>query len=175
MKNPFDEVYTKQVISHFRKPHNYGRIKNADGIGKVGNVICGDVLWLYIKIGKNKRNQEIIKDISFETFGCVAALATSSVITDLAKGKTLKKALKIDRGNIVKSLGGLPPIKIHCSVLAADALLEAIYDYLMKNKRKISQELQKKHEKVGKEKNVIEERYEDWVGLEEKIHNRKHS
>ena len=168
-------IYNKKVMKHFLHPKNMGKIKNADGIGKVGNLQCGDVMWLYIKVGKNKKGQETIKDISFETFGCVAALATSSVITDLAKGKTLKKALKIDRENIVKSLGGLPLIKIHCSVLAADALSEAIYDYLMKNKRKISQELQKKHERVGKEKNVIEKRYEDWVGLEEKIHNRKRS
>lgn len=167
------EIYTKEVIKHFRKPHNYGKIKDADGVGKVGNVICGDVLWLYIKIGKNKKNKEIIQDIKFETYGCVAALATSSVITDLAKGKTLEQALKIHREKIVKSLGSLPPVKIHCSVLAADALSEAIYDYFTKQKRKIPKELKKRHQRIEKEKNVIEERYKDWVKLEEQIHNKE--
>jgi len=77
--------YTKKVIEYFKKPHNYGRMKNPDGIGKVGNIVCGDVMWLYIKVGKDEKGKEIIKDIKFETFGCVAAIATSSVITDLAK------------------------------------------------------------------------------------------
>ena len=101
---------------------------------------CGDVMHLYIKIGKDKKAREIVKDIKFETFGCVAAIATSSIITSLVKGKTLKEALKIDKNKIVKSLGGLPPIKVHCSVLAASALDAAIKDYLSKknakNKRK---------------------------------------
>ena len=129
--------YTKKVLDHFRNPHNFGRMKKPDGVGKVGNIICGDVMWLYIKVGKDKKGREIIKDISFETFGCVAALATSSVITDLAKGKTLKAALNIDKKNVIKSLGDLPAIKIHCSVLAIEALAEAIYDYLSKNKKEI--------------------------------------
>jgi len=132
--------YTKKVIEYFKKPHNYGRMKNPDGVGRVGNPVCGDVMWLYIKVGKDKKGREIIKDIKFETFGCVAAIATSSVITDLAKGKTLKEAMKIEREEIVKSLGGLPPIKVHCSVLAAGALSEAIYDYLARQKREISKE-----------------------------------
>lgn len=165
-------IYSKKVMEHFKHPRNMGRLKNPDGVGKVGNIVCGDVMWLYIKIGKNKKNQEIIKDIKFETFGCAAALATSSVITELAKGKTLDKALKIDRAKIVKSLGGLPPIKIHCSVLASDALGEAIYDYFSKNKRKIPLELQKRHEMILKSKESIEHRYHDWTGLEERLHQR---
>ena len=163
-------LYTKKVIEHFKNPHNMGRIKNPDGVGKVGNIVCGDVLWLYIKVRKDKKGREIIKDIKFETFGCVAALATSSVITDLAKGKTIKKALKLSRKEIVKELGGLPPIKLHCSVLAVDGLYEAIYDYLTKQKRKIPRELEKIHQRIEKEKKLIEEKYKEWIKAEEKIH-----
>lgn len=159
--------YTRLVIKHFRKPHNYGRIKNPSGIGKVGNIVCGDVMWLYIKVVE-KNGNEIIKDIKFETFGCLAAIATSSVITDLAKGKTLDEAMKIDREDVVKKLGGLPPIKMHCSVLAADALTEAIYDYLLKNKKKIPKELMTKHKRIEIEKKEIERRYGEWIKIEEK-------
>ena len=112
-------------MAAFKNPHNYGGMKNPDGVGKVGNPVCGDVMWLYIKVDKNQK----IKNIKFETFGCVAAISTSSVITDLAKGKTIKQAMKITKDNIVKSLGGLPKIKYHCSILAVDALHEAIKDY----------------------------------------------
>lgn len=161
-------MYTKKVIQHFRNPHNYGRIRNPDGVGKVGNIICGDVMWLYIKVGKNKEG-EIIKDIKFETFGCVAAIATSSIITDLAKGRTLKKAIEISRNEVAKSLGGLPPIKLHCSVLAADALSEAIYDYLSKNKKPISKRLQRRHKRIEQEKKIIEEKYKDWIKTEEEM------
>lgn len=156
-------LYSEKVIEHFRNPHNYGRMRNPDGIGKVGNIVCGDIMHLYIKVGKNKKGEEIIKDILFETFGCAAAISTSSVITDLARGKTLKEALKIDNKEVVKSLGGLPSIKIHCSLLAVDALSEAIYDYLSKNKKKIPQELQKRHERIEKEKKEIERRYKKWL------------
>lgn len=127
-----NEIYTKKVLDLFKKPHNYGRMKNPDGVGKVGNPRCGDVMWLYIKIGKN----EIIKDIKFETFGCVAAISTSSIITDLVKGKTISEALKITKDNVVESLGGLPKIKYHCSVLAVDALAAAIKDYQKKSAEK---------------------------------------
>ena len=163
-------LYTKNVIKYFKKPHNYGRMKNPDGVGKVGNIICGDVMWLYIKVGKNKKGQEIIKNISFETFGCVAAISTSSVITDLAKGKTLEEAIKIDKKDIVKSLGGLPPVKLHCSVLAVDALSEAIYDYFLKNKRKIPKDIAERHQRIEKEKKIIEEKYKDWIEIEENMH-----
>ena len=154
-------LYTKKVIEHFRNPHNYGKMKNPDGIGKVGNVICGDVMHLYIKVGKNKKEEGVVKDIRFETFGCAAAIATSSVITDLVKGKTLKKALEIEKDKIIKSLGTLPPIKVHCSVLAVDALSEAIYDYLSKNKKSIPRELQKRHQRIEKEKKEVEKRYKN--------------
>lgn len=165
--------YTKKVIKYFRQPKNYGKMENPDGVGKVGNPVCGDVMWLYIKVEKNKRGEEIIKDIKFETFGCVAAIATSSVITDLAKGKTIAQALKIDKNKIVKSLGGLPPIKLHCSVLASEALSEAVYDYLLKNKREIPQEVLERHERTRATREGIEEKYHDWVEIEEKEHKKE--
>jgi len=136
-------TYSSGVIRHFQHPHNYGKINNADGIGIVGNVVCGDEMRLYIKV-----EDDIIKDVKFETFGCVAAISTSSVVTDLAKGKRIKDALKITNSKILKELGGLPLIKIHCSLLAVDALYEAIYDYLSKNKKKIPEKVQKKHNQL---------------------------
>ena len=166
-------MYNKKVLQHFKSPHNFGKIKNPDGTGKVGNIICGDVLWLYIKVGNNKKGEEIIKDIKFETYGCVAALASSSIITDLAKGKTIKQALKINQKEMITSLGGLPPVKIHCSILAVDALLEAIYNYLIKNKKIISEELEKHHKRIEREEKIIEEKYKDWTQIEEKIHDSK--
>jgi nitrogen fixation NifU-like protein len=120
--------YSKKVMQAFIHPKNVGEIKDADGIGKVGNPICGDIMYVYIKVAK-KNGKEIIKDIKFKTMGCAAAIATSSMITELAKGKTLQQALKITRNDVAKSLGGLPPIKMHCSNLAADALHEAIKNY----------------------------------------------
>lgn len=150
--------YTKKVISHFQNPHNYGRIASPDSIGSAGNIVCGDVMQIYIKVGKNKKGDEIIKNIKFETFGCAAAISTSSVITDIAKGKTLQSALKIDKGMIIKSLGGLPEIKYHCSILAVDALSEAIYKYLLKKKKHISKSLEKRHLKIDKERKIIEKR-----------------
>ena len=134
----------------FRNPHNMGSIKDADGVGKVGNPICGDVMHLYIKVEDNR-----IKNIKFETFGCAAAIATSSMITDMAKGKTLEEALKISRDDIASELGGLPPIKLHCSVLAADALREAIYDYLKKKNLPVGEELEKEHEKAKRQLNSV--------------------
>jgi nitrogen fixation NifU-like protein len=152
-------LYTDKVMETFKNPHNYGKIKNADGIGKVGNIVCGDVMWLYIKVGKG----EVIKDIKFETFGCVAAISTSSIITDLVKGKTIKEALKITKDNVIESLGGLPKIKYHCSVLAVDALVEAIFDYFVKKGMDIPAGLQKKHDIIKKSKDIIEKRYEKWT------------
>lgn len=164
--------YTKKVIEHFQKPHNYGRIRNPDGVGKVGNIVCGDVMWFYIKMGKDKKGREVIKDIKFETYGCIAAIATSSVITDLIKGKTIDEALDFSRQEIVDVLGGLPPIKIHCSVLAVDALLEAIYNYLSKSKKLIPEKLKARHRNIVKEKKEIEKRYKDWVKIEETLHKK---
>ena len=157
-------MYNKKVLDHFRKPHNFGKMKNPDGAGQVGNVVCGDVMHLYIKVGK-KNGEQIITDVKFETFGCVAAIATSSMITDLAKGKTLTQALEIKKDNVVKSLGSLPPVKIHCSVLASDALAEAIYDYLKKNNKKIPSDLKKRHKRIEKEKEIIEEKFKGWINV----------
>ena len=120
--------YSKKVMENFLHPKNLGEMKNPDGVGKVGNPVCGDVMWVYIKVEK-KKNQEIIKDIKFKTFGCTAAIATSSMITQLAKGKTLEEAEKITRNDVAESLEGLPAIKMHCSNLASDALKKAIEDY----------------------------------------------
>lgn len=123
-------MYSEKVMEHFRNPHNMGEIKDADGVGTVGNPICGDLMTIYIKVKNNK-----IEDIRFKTFGCAAAIATSSMITDLAKGKTIEEAEKITRDNVAKNLDGLPPIKMHCSNLAADALKEAIKNYRKKHKK----------------------------------------
>jgi len=125
-----DEHYTEMVKDHFFNPRNVGEIKDADGVGTVGNPICGDVMTIYIKV-----KDEIIIDIKFKTFGCAAAIATSSILTGMAKGKMLDEALKITRDDVANELGGLPAIKLHCSNLAADALREAIKDYRKKNKR----------------------------------------
>jgi len=127
--------YSEKVVQTFKNLHNYGKLKKYNGLGKVGNPVCGDVLWFYIKVEKNKKGEEIIKDISFETFGCIAALASSSIITDIAKGKSIKEALKLTNVDVIKELGGLPPIKIHCSVLAIDALRKAVDDYFSKEKK----------------------------------------
>ena len=126
--------YSKEVVKNFMNPKNVGEIKNADGVGKVGNPVCGDVMWLYIKVGK-ENGKEIITDIKFKTFGCAAAIATSSMITQLAKGKTLKEAEKITRNDVAESLKGLPPVKMHCSNLASDALKKAIEDYESKKQK----------------------------------------
>jgi nitrogen fixation NifU-like protein len=121
--------YNQKIVDHFSNPHNYGKMENADGIGNAGNPICGDVMQIFIKVDKN-----IIKDIKFQTLGCAAAIATSSMITDLAKGKTLDEAVKITQNDVAENLGGLPPIKMHCSNLSAEALRDAIQDYKKKHK-----------------------------------------
>lgn len=161
--------YTKKVISHFKNPHNYGKLKKPDGTGEVGNVVCGDVMHLYIKIGKNKKGEEIIKDIGFETYGCAAAIATSSVITDLAKNKTLDEALHIQKDDVIALLEQLPPIKVHCSLLAVDALNEAIYDYLSKKGKPIPEYLEELHKRLQKSKCEIEDRYGEWIGEQRKL------
>ena len=123
-------MYTDKVLDHFRNPRNVGEIENADGVGSVGNPVCGDMMTIYIKVKDEK-----IKDIRFRTFGCGAAIATTSMTTELAKGKTLDEALEITREDVASELGGLPPVKMHCSNLAADALHEAIKDYKEKKKK----------------------------------------
>lgn len=123
--------YSKKVMEHFMNPHNVGVIENPDGYGKVGNPVCGDVMEIFIKV-KN----DIITDIKFRTFGCGSAIATSSMITEMAKGKHVDEAVKITRGDVASELDGLPPQKMHCSNLAADALHEAIKDYKSKKQKK---------------------------------------
>jgi len=122
-------MYTEKVLDHFHNPRNQGEIKNPDAVGQVGNPVCGDVMKLYLKIDKNDSGQEVITDIKFETLGCGAAIATSSMLTEMAKGKTLDEALSIGKLDIAKELGGLPEPKLHCSILAHDALAEAIKNY----------------------------------------------
>jgi nitrogen fixation NifU-like protein len=124
-------MYSDKLMEHFRSPKNMGKMENPDGVGKVGNPVCGDVMYLYIKVKDNR-----VADIKWETFGCAAAIGTSSIITELAKGRTLEEAEKITKQDVADALGGLPPIKMHCSVLSTDALKEAIEDYRSKGKGK---------------------------------------
>ncbi|MBI4709053.1 MAG: iron-sulfur cluster assembly scaffold protein [Candidatus Portnoybacteria bacterium] len=126
-------MYSDKVISHFQNPHNMGKIEGPDGLGEVGNPICGDMMRIYLKVGRNGKSEEFIEDIKFETLGCVAAIATSSMITELAKGKTFSEALKIEFSDVKNSLGSLPPIKLHCADLAVKALRAAIEDYKERN------------------------------------------
>ncbi len=132
IKQPY---YSKKVIQHFTNPKNFGEIKDADGIGRVGNPACGDIMTLYIRVVK-KGKEEIIKDIKFHTLGCPAAIATSDIACDLIKGKTLKQALKVGHKDIVGRLIYLPPIKVHCSLLAEQGIKEAIKDYEKKKNKK---------------------------------------
>jgi len=124
-------VYTEKVLEHFRNPRNVGRIEDADGVGKVGNPVCGDVMVMYLKIRDDR-----IEDAKFETFGCGAAIATSSMATELIKGKTVEEALRVTNRAVAEALGGLPPHKMHCSVLAEEAIRAAIEDYQAKRQRK---------------------------------------
>lgn len=122
-------TYSDKVLDHFKNPRNVGEIEDADGVGRVGNPVCGDLMWIYLKIAKNEKGEEVIEDIKFKTFGCGSAVSTSSMITEMAKGMTLDEAYKITRQNVANELDGLPPIKMHCSNLAADALKAAIDNY----------------------------------------------
>lgn len=124
-------MYTDKVMEHFKNPRNMGEITDADGVGTVGNPVCGDLMTISIKVKDNR-----LADVKFKTFGCGAAIATSSMTTELAKGKTLEEAMKITRADVAGSLGGLPPVKMHCSNLAADALHEAIKDFYNRQEAK---------------------------------------
>jgi len=117
-------MYSAKVIEHFQNPRNVGEIKDADGVGTVGNPSCGDIMSIYIKVENN-----VITDIKFKTFGCGAAIATSSITTEMVKGKTIEEAEKLTRNQVAEALDGLPPIKMHCSNLATDALKAAIENY----------------------------------------------
>jgi len=136
-------------MKHFMRPKNQGQIKNPDGVGTVGNPTCGDIMTVYIKVKKNK-DAEAISDVKFETLGCAAAIATSSMVTELAKNKNLDQALLITRQDVADSLEGLPPAKMHCSNLATDALRRAIEDYRSKAREKAE-----KPKKNKKEEEII--------------------
>jgi len=123
-------MYSEKVMDHFRNPRNVGELPDADGIGEVGNPACGDIMKIYLKIKDNK-----IEDIKFKTFGCGAAIATSSMVTEMVKGKSLEEALTISNKQVAEALDGLPPIKMHCSNLAADALHAAIEDYKRRHQK----------------------------------------
>ncbi len=124
-------MYNDKVMDHFMNPRNVGEIENPDGVGEVGNIRCGDIMRMSLKINED----EIIEDIKFKTFGCGSAVASSSIATELIKGKSIKDALKITNKDVLTELGGLPTIKVHCSVLAEQALKAAILDYANRNNK----------------------------------------
>ena len=125
-------AYSEKVMDHFANPRNVGEIENADGIGEVGNSKCGDIMKMYIKV-----DNDIITDVKFKTFGCGAAIATSSMATELVKGKTVQEALEVTNKAVMEALDGLPPVKVHCSLLAEEAIHAALWDYAEKNNIKI--------------------------------------
>ncbi len=127
--------YSKELMKHFKNPKNVGKIKDYDGLGKSGNMKCGDTMYFYIKVGKNKKGQEIIKKASFETFGCSVAIANTSLLTTMVQGKTIEQALKIKKKDLLEKFGPVPFVKIHCSFLAIDALNNAINNYISKKKK----------------------------------------
>ncbi len=122
-------MYSDKVMDHFTNPRNVGEIENASGVGTVGNARCGDIMRIYLDIDENR----IIRDVKFKTFGCGAAIATSSMATELIKGKTIDEALEITNKTVMEALDGLPPVKIHCSLLAEEAIHAALWDYATKN------------------------------------------
>jgi nitrogen fixation NifU-like protein len=129
-------MYSEKVMDHFSKPRNVGEIPDANGVGQEGNPVCGDIMKMYIKVDEN----DVIQDIKFKTFGCGAAIATSSMVTEMVKGKPIQEALEISNKAVAEALGGLPLQKMHCSNLAADALHRAIEDYLAKQGRGLPEE-----------------------------------
>jgi nitrogen fixation NifU-like protein len=137
-------MYSDKVLDHFTNPRNVGEIEDASGVGEVGNMKCGDIMKMYLKINDET---EVIEDVTFKTFGCGAAIATSSMSTEMIKGKTIKEALELTNRAIADALDGLPPVKMHCSVLAEEALKAALLDY---------------QKKSGKDLGLKEEDFEDW-------------
>ncbi len=133
--------YSEKVMDHFTNPRNVGEIENADGVGTVGNAKCGDIMKMYLKI-----ENDVIVDCKFKTFGCGAAIATSSMATELIKGKSIDEALKLTNQVVVEALDGLPPVKVHCSVLAEEAIKTALADYYTKNGRPVDFEIEKSHD-----------------------------
>ena len=141
-------AYSEKVMDHFANPRNVGEIENADGIGEVGNSKCGDIMKMYIKV-----EDDVITDVKFKTFGCGAAIATSSMATEMIKGKSINDALKLTNKAVMEALDGLPPVKVHCSLLAEEAIHAALWDYAEKNRIKI--------EGLEKPKSDISEHEED--------------
>ena len=142
-------LYSEKVMDHFTNPRNVGEIEDAQGVGVVGNAKCGDIMKIYLEIDEN----DIITDCKFKTFGCGAAIATSSMATELIKGKSVKEALTLTNSAVVEALDGLPPVKVHCSVLAEEAVRSAIADYYKRVGRPIDFELPEEHE----EEEIVEE------------------
>ncbi len=142
-------MYSEKVMDHFQHPRNVGEIENASGVGTVGNAKCGDIMRMYLDID----DKGIIRDCKFKTFGCGAAVATSSMATELVKGKTIEEALKVTNKAVMEALDGLPPVKVHCSLLAEEAIHAALWDYAEKHNIKI--------EGLKKPKNDINEDLED--------------
>ena len=131
--------YSEKVIDHYTSPRNVGKIDDASGVGEVGNPVCGDIMKMYLKI-----ENDVIVDVKFKTFGCGAAIATSSISTEMDKGKTVEEALKLKNSDVVEALDGLPPVKVHCSLLAEEAIHEAIADYYRKQGKMTEEEIKEK-------------------------------
>ena len=146
-------AYSEKVMDHFANPRNVGEIENADGIGEVGNSKCGDIMKMYIKV-----DNDIITDVKFKTFGCGAAIATSSMATELVKGKTIQQALEVTNKAVMEALDGLPPVKVHCSLLAEEAIHAALWDYAEKHGIKI-EGLQKPKNDISEGEEAEEEEY----------------
>jgi nitrogen fixation protein NifU and related proteins len=172
-----DDDYFYTPISSVEKEKYNGKVYNLEILNSHSFVSeaftlhnCGDIMYLYLKIEKDKKGKEIIKDVKFETFGCTVAIANTSLLTTIIKGKTIEQALKINKNDLLKRFGSIPFVKVHCSMLAVDALAEAIYDYYIKNKKPIPKDLRQRHktaEKIGKE---LKERHKELVDLEENLH-----
>ena len=143
-------IYQEIILDHYHSPHNFGELDSADLNAEVSNSSCGDKIYMQAKV----KNDRIIV-IKFKGVGCAISLASASLLTDFVKGKTIKEALEVTKDNVIESLGGLPKIKYHCSVLAVDALVEAIYDYFSKIGKKIPAGLQKRHEAIKKSKDML--------------------
>jgi len=157
-------------MKHSRNPRNVGSIKDADGTGEAGNLVCGDLMKLYLQIRENKKGEKVIRDAKFETFGCIVAISNSSMLTTMVKGKTVEEALRLTRDNLVEKLGKpLPPIKLHCSILAVDALHEALFDYYSRAKLPVPEQLNKEHERIQKAMEAIERKHKEYVEFEEKL------
>lgn len=142
-------LYSDKVMDHFRNPRNMGKMEDADGIGEVGNAKCGDIMRIYLKIENG-----IIEDVKFKTFGCGAAIATSSMATEMVKGKSIEEAMKLTNKAVAEALDGLPPVKMHCSLLAEQALKEALEDYFKKNNLPLPEGFEKpdaEHEEIPEE------------------------